>query len=210
MLRKWTRLGALVLIFAVPLALLLSQVFGGAVRDLVAVPLLYLAWIGRLYVQAVPQGLLWVGLVLFGLALAVVSGIVGARRQQKKVMRPWRGQGRIRPSDAAVTRLVFQIRSAERSEYARVELAGRLGRLALRTLDRPERYRLSQISQELDAADAPAEIRRFVRRSEPSELSSPRRYLIARLWHRLTARSAVEDLYGELERVVDCLDFNGD
>jgi hypothetical protein len=196
----------LVVLLAIPLTVLLSRAFGGFARDVVVVPILYLLWVVRLYISAVPQILFWGALVLFGIAVAVTSILVdvggaggrGGRFQEGAALR----QG----YSGEVRRLVSQIRFAERSTYFRRHLAQRLGKLMVRYLDYGEQYRPAQIERALDALDAPPEIRAFLRegkqvisRSRPAGLIA---WLRRRLWG---AREAgVPDL--DIEQVVRFLE----
>jgi membrane protein implicated in regulation of membrane protease activity len=60
---------------AIPLLVVLASgwlgalVFGGVLRDALIGPLLYAYWYGRLFVEAMPQGLLWGVFVVLALAL---------------------------------------------------------------------------------------------------------------------------------------------
>lgn len=162
-IKKGFRLALIVLVLAIPLALLLSRVAGGFVRDVVAAPFLYLAWIARVYLRTVPRTLFWGGLLLFGLALALMNALVALGGD------PGSGTGaRELPAiesnyTGKVSRLTSQIRFAERSTYFRRRLAKRLGGLILRSMDRSERYSLAEVERALDELGAPRQIRGFLR-----------------------------------------------
>lgn len=205
--KRWFGLVALILLLAVPLALVLSRAFGTVVRDLVAVPLLYVAWLGRLYVRTVPRAFLWAGLLLFGFLLAVVSGLAAASDRGKRRPHPGCGTKTTGPYDAPVRRLVLQIQAAERSAYSRKRLGRRLGGLALQVLGHREQYRLAEIDRRLDALEAPAEIRRVVAWADQRSPPAARHGFVARLWFRLTGVANKKTMvYDEVEQAVECLE----
>lgn len=205
--KRWTGLMALILLLAVPLALVLSRALGTVVRDLVAVPLLYAAWLGRLYARAVPRIFLWAGLLLFGFLLAIVSGLAAAGDRGKRRPRLRRGTKTTGPYDAPVGRLALQIQAAERSAYSRKRLARRLGGLALQVLGHRELYRLAEIDRRLDALDAPLEIRRLVAWADHGSSPAARLGFLAQLWNRLTSVVNNEKMvHDEVERAVECLE----
>lgn len=158
------RLGlvALVVLLAIPLALILSRAIGGFVRDLVVVPFLYLGWMGQLYLRAIPQILFWGALLLFGLIL-VFADVLFARRDSDKGDGDYRGPPRVRTPDAGpVRKLTAQIHSASGSRYFRAALAQRLGILALEILDEGEDAGQGDTQQRLDALEMPPEVRAFL------------------------------------------------
>ena len=202
------RLGIVVLVvlLAIPLTLLLSQVSGEFVRDVVAAPFLYLAWIGRLYVRTIPRPLFWGALLLFGLALALTNALTALGGLAEG------GLGST-PDDVfegsytgQVKHLRSQIRYAARSTYFRRRLSQRLGRLILRSLDVEEPYGRAKVEQGLDALDAPPEVRAFLR--EGGRLISPSQPigLIAWLKRRLRGTNGTEAPSPELEHVVQFLE----
>lgn len=162
------RLGlvALVLLLAVPLALILSHAIGGFVRELVVVPFLYITWMVRLYLQAIPQILFWGALLLFGFIL-VVADVLLARRDREEGDGGYRGRDRVAtPNAGPVRRLAGQIQVTSGSRYFRAALAQRLGMLTLEVLD--DRGDMSQgdIQRRLDALDMPPEVRAFLAEGE--------------------------------------------
>ena len=204
-LKKGLRVAALVLLLAVPLAVLFSRALGGFVRDVVAVPLLYLAWISRLYLRTIPQALFWGALVVFGLALAVTNLVIALGSGEDAAD----GQEEVELEQTyagSVRRLVSQIRYAERSAYFRRRLSQRLARLILSALDYEEPYGRAKVDRGLDAIDAPPEVRDFLH--EGDDLLSPTRRpgLIAWLRRRLRGRNKTAVPSPELERVVRFLE----
>jgi hypothetical protein len=204
--KRWVWLVVLVLLLAIPLALLLSRVSGGLVRDAVAVPMLYLAWIGRLYLRTVPQALFWGALLLFGLVVAITNVLVavGDLRGRRDGRRGERALGYV--GTGPVKQLASQVRFAARSAYFRRRLAQRLGRLILRSLDYGERYRRAQVERGLDALDAPPNVRAFLREGE--DLIAPSRPvgLVARLRHRLWGGQGEGAPNPDLEQVIEFLE----
>jgi len=203
--RLW--LVALVVFLAIPLTFVLSRVSGRFVRDVVVVPILYLVWIVRLYIGAVPQIFFWGALLLFGLALAVTSVLMGLGGPD--------GRGRRAAEEAAaagqaytgqVRRLASQIQFAARSTYFRRHLARRLARLMVRHLDYGEQYQPAQVERALDALDAPPEIDTFLR--EGRQLISPSRPagLMAVLRRFLWGRGETDAPDFDLEQVVRFLE----
>lgn len=65
--------------------------FGGVLRDALIVPLLYVYWYGRLFVEAMPQGLLWGVFVALALALLMapwfrlIKDQPASRRRRREV-----------------------------------------------------------------------------------------------------------------------------
>lgn len=199
------RLVAVALLLAILLTFLLAQIFGGAVRDIVALPLVYLAWIGRLYLRTIPRALIWGALLLFGLVMALSRALIA------------QSEGRTRTADVRaameapgglagkVGRLASQIRFARRSAYFRQRLAQRLGRLILRATDRGERYGPKQVERALDALDAPPEIRAFF--SEGEQGTTPSRRVGPFGWLRRRLRGDDEGpSSASLEQVVQYLE----
>jgi hypothetical protein len=197
---------ALVVLLAIPLAFLLSRVSGDFVRDVIAAPFLYLAWIGRVYVRTVPRTLFWGALLLFGLALALTNALTALGGSG--------GEGTNYAQDAIfeqsytgpVRQLRSQIRYASRSTYFRRRLAQRMGRLILKSLDVEEPYGRAKVERGLEALDAPPEIREFLR--EGGRLISPSQPvgLITWLRRRLHGGEVFEAPSPELERVVRFLE----
>jgi len=162
------RLGVLALVvgLAIPLALILSRAIGGFVRDLVVVPFLYLAWMGQLYVRAIPQILFWGALLLFGLLL-VLANVLFARRDGDKGARDSRGPERVPGPDASpVRKLAAQIHSGGRSRYFRAALAQRLGMLVLEVLDEGEDAGQGDTQRRLDGLEMPQGVRAFLAEGE--------------------------------------------
>jgi len=202
---KWLRFVLVVLVLAIPLALLLSRAFGGFVRDVIAAPFVYLVWLARIYIRTVPHALFWGALVLFGLGLAITS-IVSAGvsaggdegwREGAEVGRGRKGQ---------VEQLATQIELAAESDYFRNRLAQRLREVMLQSMDYEDPYRFGEIEHALDAVEAPPEVRAFL--DEQRRLTSPSRPngLIAWLKARFWGLDEVSSTHADLEDVVRFLE----
>lgn len=202
--RLW--LVAMVLLLAVPLAFLLSRAIGGFVRDVVAMPILYLVWIGRLYVRAVPQVLFWGALLVFGVALIVIRALVGRTPSGEDEQGAANGAEIGRAYAGRVERLRSQIYFAGRSTYFRRRLAQRLGTLMVQSLGYGEQYRLEHIERGLDALDAPPEIRAFLREGGQLVLPSRSAGLLDWLKRRLRGRKGGGAHDVDLESVVRFLE----
>lgn len=202
--RVW--LVVLVVLLAIPLALLLSRVSGGLVVDVIVAPFVYLAWIGRLYLRTVPPTLFWGALLAFGLVLAVINILIavgGARgretghREGSAVDQAYAGQ---------VRQLTSQIHFAARSAYFRRRLAQRLGEVVLRSMDYEGPYGRVHVERGLEALDAPPDVRAFLLEGEQLMSSSRPTGLIAWLKRRLRRREGPNSSVAELERVVRFLE----
>jgi hypothetical protein len=204
--RKWLWLAALVLLLTIPLAFLLSRVLGGFLRDVVAVPILYLVWIGRLYLSIVPPVFFWGGFLLFGLVLAVTSVLVGSGGPDGDGEGSQQGAQMDHVYTGQVEQLASHIHFANRSTYFRRRLAQRLGRLMLRSLGYGERYRPAQIERGLDVLDAPPETRAFLSEGKQLILSSRPAGLIAWLKRLLRGREKTTAFGLDLEHTVRFLE----
>jgi hypothetical protein len=203
--KRWFRLLILVLVLAIPLAFLLSRAFGGFVRDVVAAPFLYLLWLVRIYVRAVPHTLFWGGLLLLGMGLAVTSILVGAGGQGR------RGRGSEEEEArqiylGQVEQLTTHIQFAARSEYFRSRLSQRLGSILLQALDHGRRYREEEVEQALDALEAPPRVRAFFGDGKRVTQRSRAVGLLARLRARLRGGEVVPAPDVNLEDVVRFLE----
>lgn len=205
-LRRRLILVALVSLLAIPLALMLSRTLGGLVHDLVALPFLYLAWMGRLYLRAVPRILFWGALLFFGLALILADVLIAYSKRRRKELRYGHTRDVAAYHNGPVTRLAALIQSAERSAYLRGELARRLGGLAVQVADDREYRHSAEIKGVLDTLDAPPEVRAFLMQGQGPLLQFQRGGLIARLRQRFRALRARDGLSDDLERTLRYLE----
>lgn len=205
-LKKALRLAALAVLLAIPLTLVLSRTAGGLLYDLVAVPLLYIAWMGRLYLRMVPRILLWGALLLFGLALVLARVLISGEnpRRRDSGRRPGRGTPVL--ARGPVSRLADRIRSAGQSTYFRRELAQELARLLLQVLDHPGDRRWSEIQRCLNELDVPSPVRDFLDTGEQPVARRRRGGLIAWLTRWLRRDTGPDDPYTALEHTVRYLE----
>lgn len=204
--RRRLLLGALILLLTLPLALLLSHAAGGVVRDLLVWPFLYLTWVARLYVGAVPHALFWGGLLLFGLALVIADVLLAQRRTGTgDIERPTSAKAYPR-YDGPVSQLAGQIRNTARSAYFRGTLARHLGRLALQIEGDGEAPKPANIQRALDGLEAPADVRAFLREGERPISLHWRGGLMAVLRRRLRAVAGDEAAPDDLRRTVRYLE----
>ena len=201
-MRNRLKLIGLIVLLAMPVAWLVARFFGGFVREALAVPFLYLAWIVRVYVRTVPRTLFWGALLLFGVALAVTNVVIALGRD-----------GRLdssadleRHSGYAdtVQQLTSQIRFAGRSLYFRRSLAKRLGRLILRSRDNGDPCRPAEIQRALLDLDAPPTVHEFFRDGEDGVSLSGRARWIIWLRRRLGAQ---EERYAPPDDLEDVIRF---
>lgn len=202
--RSRLRLIGLVIVLAVPVALLLAWLYGGAIRDLVAVPFLYLAWLARVYIRSVPRPLFWGGLLLFGVVLAIMNVLMALHAHARKddaldaqLRMRYRGK---------VEHLTSEIRFAARSLYFKRSLAKRLGRLILESRNDEGQYRPAEMGRTLDALSASEDVRRFFEDGEGSVPPSRPRGLLLRLQRRLRLRERASAAPSDLEDVVQFLE----
>lgn len=206
--KRGFRLAALIALLAVPLALLLFRVFGGFVRDVVAVPFLYVIWFGRLYLRAVPQTLFWGALLLFGLVSAITSLLVGFGGTGKSGEESGEQEAFDLIYPGQVRQLASQIRFAGRSSYFKIRLAQRLRALVLVSLDRGAGYTPGEMERALDELDAPAQIRAFFQEEKRLTLLSRPMGLLDRLKVLFSGGNvkAAGISRADLERVVQFLE----
>lgn len=196
----------LVVLLAIPLALLLARFSGGFVRDVITAPFVYLAWIGRLYLRTVPPALFWGALLVFGFALAAINILVAVGGVGRRETGYQEGSALDQPYSSPVERLTSQIHYAGRSAYFTRRLAQRLGEVILRSLDYEEPYGRTQIERALETLDAPPDIRAFLCEGEALISRSRRVGLLAWLKRRLQGRETSRAPIAKLERVVRFLE----
>lgn len=205
-LRRRLQLAALVTLLTIALTLLIARLSGGFVRDLVAVPFLYLAWIARVYVRTIPRTLFWGGLLLFGVALALTNAVIGLSKRGEEAEEWARGSGLQESYTHEVRQIASQIRFAGRSAYFSRRLAKRLGGLLVQAVDNGEYYRAVEIQRRLDALDAPPEVRMFFAEAEELVPASRSAGPLARLRRRLFGPTDSEASLENLERTVQFLE----
>ena len=168
-MRRLRPIGLIVLV-----ALLLSPVFRGLVRDIIVVPILYVFWIGRFIVEAIPQSGLWSCFLLVTLIILSI-GIAGKRRTKLEH----------RPSNPAykghVDGWATLLRRTEQDDYYKWRLAQQLQKLTLQAIANNKGQSLKETRQQLRRGelDMPPEIEAYFQASLQSLGNlSPRRRLL--------------------------------
>jgi hypothetical protein len=170
-------LPALLALLVVILALILS----GLVREMVAIPLLYLLWLMRVIFESIPQVVLWVGFLALA-ALVAWNSLVGPRapplvRQPAPVSR------------APVAAWAMLFARTTRDDYARQLLAQRLGQLAfdlLASQGQPPAQSLWQYLNDM-SQDIPPDVRAYFQAGVRMQRSLPR------FWWRWWAHAARQE-----------------
>lgn len=180
---------ALVLLGAIALALL----FQDFLRETIVVPILYAYWFARLYIESLPQTLLW--------AIFIVAAVMIVGRsfwaQSGRSSRSLRGVD-VKPL-GKIGAWSERIHLARQGGYFQERLARSLAELTLATLSYRERISPEEVQKEIQSglANMPQEILAYVRaglslsETQPESLS----------WDR-----NVSSLYENPERIVQFLE----
>lgn len=140
----WLPLG-LVLLLSGLLALLLQDFL----RETIVVPLLYAYWFVRLYLESLPQSLLWA--LFMGAALVMVAkGLSLNRTTFRKERRGWETE-----SLGKIEAWVERVRLARRGNYFKLRLARRLADFSLEALAHRERLTPEEIQKQLQSGRLP-------------------------------------------------------
>lgn len=178
------------------LAALLTPFLKDFIRDVLLLPLLYLAWLARIIFDTIPQVAIWIVFLVVALLVALrsLSGGRAARLDTRET--PATVVGRIE----SWVRLVDQ---AGQEHYARWRLARELRKLTLVILANEKQLSQEQIRQDLTEGrlDLPPEIQAYLQASMTSfSHFSPTRFWF---WQR-PPRSSALDL--DPERVLEFLE----
>lgn len=174
--KRWRRVALIGLGLALCLAL--APLIADFVRDVVAVPLLYLLWAAALVWRSVPEVLI---LLLFVVAAALVAR--GSLRRRSPLQRQ-------RTAPASLPGRVEQwsqlVEAAERGDdYARWRLAHRLANLAIDTLAQRQGRTVAQLRRQAErsALDLPADLQAYLWAGllNYNPFGRPQRRLAARL-----------------------------
>lgn len=203
-LRERLLLLGLVLLLAIPLVFVLR----GGVREAIVVPVLYILWLGRLFLQSVPQSLLWALFLMVGLVVAVRS-FRAARGSTQHSIPPRRVRGGA--YSGPVWTWQRRIHLVARGSYYEWYLAQHLGRLAQEVLVTRERLAPGQIKLHHlfsdGGLDAPPEVRAYLEAGlgslPPRSVRFPR---LARLLRRFRPPAQASPLDLDPERVVQFLE----
>jgi hypothetical protein len=184
----------LVVLLAIPLALVLRDV----VREMVLTPLLYVLWFASLLLRAIHQAVFWGMLLVIVLSLAVTS----LTRREKLVQKA----RDVEPGYPGRVRTWAQlIHLMERGDYSRWYVAQRLRRLILEILAYHEHVGIEQIKQYLKtgALDISPEVQACLQAG--LEFSRSHR-LLSRIWYRLRPSRWASPAELDLESVVQFLE----
>jgi len=154
-MRRFRPIGLILLV-----ALLLSPVLRGLVRDIIVVPVLYVFWIGRFIVEAIPQSGLWSCFLIVTLIILSI-GIVGKRRTKRDpppLKQAYKGH---------VDGWARLLRRAEQDDYYKWRLAQQLQKLTLQAIANNNGQSLKETRQQLRRGelDMPPEIEAYFQAS---------------------------------------------
>ena len=158
MSQRWGSLALLLI-----LAGLLAYVIQDFVDQAIITPFLYLYWLARLLLAAVPQKIIWG--VFLGVAL-ISTG---------RTLWRWRGRSRqirlgVKPQSGRIEAWLKLIRQADQEIYYKWQLAQQLRRLTLGAMAREQRLSGREIRQQLHAKalDLPPAIQAYFEASTKS------------------------------------------
>ena len=155
------------LIFSLLLGLVLFFLVDDFVREVLIKPILWLVWFLSLLIRSIPQGIFWVGLIVFMLVITL-SSLMGRREADP---RPRRHSTRKLGTVEKWARLLEFSRT---SSYSKWRLSQRLRRLSQRILS-PYNDR-NQFSKRLPDFEPPEEIRLYFGAQQPSGYSIVERF----------------------------------
>ncbi len=187
----------LVLLLAIPLVLVL----GDFARKAIAVPLLYILWIGRLLLNSIPQLPFWALLLAVALVVAGAS-LVGRKKPKRKASKEETDyEGRVR----VLTRWIHH--AAEGGDYSKWRLAQCLGQLTQEGLACRGRLDPEQVKDHLQSGEvnAPPEIQAYLQ-AGLAPMSYRPAGLFSRLSHRLRLSAQTFPIDLDPERAVQFLE----
>lgn len=167
------------------LAALLTPFLKDFIRDVLLLPLLYVAWLARIVFDSIPQVAIWIVFLVVALLVALRSLSGGRTGRLDTRETPVRVVGRIE----SWARLVDQ---AEQEHYARWRLARELRKLTLAVLAGEKQLSQEQIMQDLkdNRLGLPPEIRAYLQASMTSfSYFSPTRFWF---WKEAPRSSALD------------------
>lgn len=142
------------------LAVFFTPIFNQFVREVIVIPFLYLLWIGRFLLEAVPQTILWGGFSVILMMIMVISLFGKSRPMVQLYKKTPAAQGRIAP-------WVELIKKAERDAYFKWRLAQGLQKLALDAIAHQSDQSLKETRQQLKQGELnlPPEIQAYFQAS---------------------------------------------
>jgi hypothetical protein len=155
------------------IAAVLAPIFRNFVREVIIIPFLYIFWIGRFVVEAIPQAGLWsCFLIIISLILAI--GLVDKQKRKSTLYLA----GNL--DEGRVTGWVKLIQQAETDHYFKWRLAQRLQKVALNVIAHQQGQSLKQTRQQLRQGelDISPEVQAYFQASLQSlgHLPAPKRF----------------------------------
>ena len=187
---------ALILLISVPLALILR----GFTREVILSILLRLSWLARLYIDSLPQPILWV-------AFISVAFVIAARSLIKRSSSPVMTIEAERLRTGRVHNLMRAIHRTSQGIYFKWRLAQHLLGLTLEVLAHQERTTPLQMKERLKSGvlDAPPEIKAYLL-TGLTPILSRRADLITRIKQIFTPTRPISPLDLDPERVIKFLE----
>lgn len=187
----------IILLMTIPLALLLADV----TREVIAIELMRILWIGNLFFQNLAQAPLWISLLLFVLIIGARSllGFPEPKQERTPVETDIPGK---------VQELQRWIERSMEGEYFRSILAKRLANIALDPLAEQERVTPVQMRERIREGrlDAPPEVRDYFQAGLQPTFSEPTGFL-ARIRERSVSGASSADPHNQsLEQVIQFLE----
>lgn len=136
---------------------ILLAVARGVVREAIVIPVLYVIWSFVYTLDGIPQGFIWLGLVIFAIVMAARSLSVKPRSLS--------AQQHTQEYGASVSGWTRLLSHAHHDQFARWRTAQRLAILAAEQLAQRENIELRRARQKIDTGlpDMPAQIHAYFR-----------------------------------------------
>ena len=159
------------------LAALLAPIFRTFVREVIVIPLLYLFWLGRFFIEAIPQSGLWAGFFIICLLILAASLLEKKGHKPKAPQLAEADRGRIED-------WVNLINRAAQDDYFKWRLAQHLQKLTLNAIAHHKGQSLRETRQQLrqGALEMPPELQAYFQASLKSlgHLPAPKRFFQVR------------------------------
>jgi len=171
---------------AVAAIVALAVIFRDFVRQAIVNPLAQLVWTAGLFLDSLPQALIWIVLLLIVTILAVGSALARPPGRWKRVAPEATRRGQVEA-------LARRIELARRSYYFRWHLAQRLHDLAIEAVAARQRLSHDEARQQLHdgALDVPRAVRDYLR-ADMAMGATPHRFSVRRLLRRSISTSPLD------------------
>jgi hypothetical protein len=195
-MKKRLLLAGLILLLALPLALLLHDF----VREIFVVEFLRFLWALRLLFESIPQ-LLWWGSLLLAVAAVAIRSLGLQRKQRRRLAAKEPAPG------GPVQDLARRIQRAATGDYFRWSLGVSLADLIWEVMAQRERTTPEDVRRrfETGSAELPPAVEAYLRSVQAPHYSASAG-LLTRIWHRLRSPSAALHPDVALQRVVEFLE----